>query len=82
MAHSKELADYVKQTFAEDRPYIIGPSAANVGKISDVYRNIFYIKHTKYAKLINIKNAMENFIKEKEWNADTVQFDFDPMSAY
>ena len=82
VAHSKELADYVKQTFAEDRPYVIGPSAANVGKISDVYRNIFYIKHTKYAKLIIIKNAMENFIKEKEWNADTVQFDFDPMSAY
>lgn len=82
VVHSKELADFVKQRFVQQRPLVIGPSTASVGKISDIYRNIFYIKHTNYDILISIKDAMEQLIKEKEWNADTVQFDFDPMSAY
>lgn len=80
--HAIELADMVKQHFGQQGALIIGPSAASVGKIQDIYRNIFYIKHRKYEVLVDIKDAMEHYIAVKEWNTDTVQFDFNPMSGY
>lgn len=81
-AHAQELADAIKSQFAPERPYVIGPAAASIGKINDVYRNIIYIKHRDYDTLVRIKDEMEALIAKKEWNADTVQFDFNPMSAY
>lgn len=81
-AHAQELVDEIKKRYQGERPLVIGPSSASVGKINDIYRYIFYIKHSNYDTLVRIKNCMEMLIKEKEWNADTVQFDFNPMSAY
>lgn len=79
---ARELADAVKAAFREERPYMIGPSSASIGKINDIYRNMIYIKHRDYEVLVRIKDMLETWLKEKEWNTDEVQFDFNPMSAY
>lgn len=81
-AHAKELADTIKKTFQQEKPLIIGPSVATVGKISDVYRYIFYVKHKNYEVLVDIKDSMEKLIAQREWNTESVQFDFNPMSVY
>ncbi len=82
MAHANELADAIKQHFAGERVSVIGPAAATIGKINDIYRNIIYVKHRNYEVLVQIKDELETFMAEREWNADTIQFDFNPMSAY
>lgn len=81
---AKELADRAKR-FCENferKPVIIGPAEAAIGKINDVYRYIFYIKHREYQELVDIKNVLEHFIKEAQWDTDSVQFDFNPMNSY
>lgn len=82
MEHARELADRVKSAFAQQKPKIIGPSAAAVGKINDVYRNVIYIKHREYQVLVDIKDELEHFINTAQWVKDSVQFDFNPMNNY
>ncbi len=82
VSHSMELADLVKKHFEGRRVQVIGPASAAIGKIQDIYRNIFYIKHRDYEVLVEAKDAMEAYIVRKEWNTDTVQFDFNPMNGY
>lgn len=82
VSHSMELADLVKRHFEGRRVQVIGPASAAIGKIQDIYRNIFYIKHRDYEVLVEAKDAMETYIAWKEWNTDTVQFDFNPMNGY
>lgn len=80
--HAGELADYTKKCFFEKKPAVIGPSHAGVGKINDVYRFVFYIKHRDYAVLVEIKDALERLINGRQWGSDSVQFDFNPMNSY
>lgn len=82
MAHANELADAIKRQFAKERLYVIGPASASIGKINDIYRSIIYVKHRDYNMLVRVKDKMEALIADREWNADTVHFDFNPMSAY
>ena len=44
VSHSMELADLVKKHFEGRRVQVIDPASAAIGKIQDIYRNIFYIK--------------------------------------
>lgn len=80
--HAKELSDRAVSRFAENRPTIIGPSAAAVGKINDVYRNVFYIKHREYQVLVDIKDNLEQFIEQAQWSRCSIQFDFNPINTY
>lgn len=82
MEHATELINEVRTLFSGQRIMVIGPSAASVSKINDVYRSVFYIKHNDYDTLVTIKDAMEQYIVNKQWNSDSVQFDFNPMSGY
>ena len=82
MARSRELADRAKHCCPDKRPVIIGPSEASIGRINDIYRNIFYIKHRDYQVLVDIKDDLEKFINTMQWESDSVQFDFDPMNNY
>ena len=65
---------------------MIGPAAASIGKIQDVYRFMVYIKHMDKRKLIEAKNAIEAFLEERQEKGktgkETVQFDFDPLRSY
>lgn len=79
---AQELVEHAKRQSGDSRPVIIGPTEALIGKISDVYRTVFYIKHREYQVLTGIKDALEQMIHAKQWNADSVQFDFDPMNHY
>lgn len=72
---------------AHNRLHIIGPAAASVGKISDIYRFILYVKGVEYDSLVAVKDMAEAFLEEREedkkfTHKETVQFDFDPMNAY
>lgn len=82
MAHANELVDVMKRQFMKERLSVIGPAAASIGKINDIYRSIIYVKHRDYAMLVKVKDEMEELIAQKGWNVDAVQFDFNPMSAY
>ena len=65
---------------------VIGPAPASVGKINDIYRFMLYVKHADYERLVEIKDSIELFLDKKaesrELKKETVQFDFNPMSAY
>ena len=76
------LAEQAKQQFGDQRLVLIGPTEACIGKINDIYRYIFYIKHREYQVLTAVKDALEQTIHTMKWNADSVQFDFDPMNNY
>ena len=78
----RKMADRAKNHFADNRPVMIGPSEASIGRINDVYRYIFYVKHRDYQVLVKIKDDLETFINTMQWSPDSVQFDFDPMSNY
>ena len=61
---------------------VIGPAEAAISKINDQYRHAFYVKHADYQVLVQIKDMLELFGKEKELKNQTVQYDFDPMNTY
>ena len=82
----KRLAGEVRKAFCESAEnmqgamQLMGPAPASIGKINDIYRFVFYIKCPEYDKLIQVKDLAES--KLSEWqSAETVQFDFDPMSV-
>lgn len=61
---------------------VIGPAEASIGKLSDIYRHIFYVRHCDYGVLVTVKDKLEHFRKERTYQKQTVQFDFDPMNTY
>lgn len=82
------LAGLVKQTpllsaAGKKRPEVVllGPSAATIGKINDIFRFVFYLKCAKYDKLVSIKDMLEEKIQGMQLKAELVQFDFDPMNT-
>ena len=66
--------------------HVIGPAAASVGKIQDIYRFMIYVKHKDGGRLVEVKNAVEAFLEKRqemgEAGKETVQFDFDPLRSY
>ena len=82
-ALGKEMTDLVKREMADiDGLRVIGPAEAAIGKISDLYRHTFYIRHGEYKILVEAKDRLENFCRERELKGQTVQFDFDPMNTF
>lgn len=62
---------------------VIGPATPYVGKVSDVYRKILYLKCPKYGMLIKAKNYMERYIQANSgFQTIRVQFDFNPMNIF
>ncbi|WP_242861271.1 replication restart helicase PriA [Acetivibrio ethanolgignens] len=71
-----------KQLLTEQVAFI-GPAAATVGKVNDIYRQVLYIKSVDYNILKEIKNFMEGYLScTEEFKRINVQFDFDPMFHY
>lgn len=62
--------------------HVIGPAEATIGKINDLYRHVFYVRHADYQALVEVKDRLERFCKEQEIKNQTVQYDFDPMNTY
>ena len=61
---------------------VIGPAEAAISKMNDLYRHVFYVKHADYQMLVEVKDVLELFCREKELKNQTVQYDFDPMNTY
>lgn len=77
-----ELADAARARLSSRKLSVIGPSQAAVGRINDIYRIVFYIKHSEYGALVEIKDMLENIIACKGWGKESVQLDFNPMNTY
>ncbi len=64
----------------------IGPAAAAISKINDIYRMAVYVKMDDYEGLIAYKDMLEKYIKDQEAAGRlkniTVQFDFDPVNGF
>lgn len=61
----------------------VGPAAATVGKVNDIYRQVLYVKAVHYEILKEIKDFMEGYIScSEEFKRLSVQFDFDPVTSY
>ncbi len=76
----QELAGLIKA--AECPVRVIGPSAAAVSRIKDIYRYVLYIKHQEYEELVKVKDLIEEAMNSRESKRESIQFDFDPMDNY
>ena len=61
---------------------VIGPAPAFIGKMNDIYRQVFYVKCKEYKALIRMKDMLESFLSEQAPRDESVQFDFDPMHLF
>lgn len=61
---------------------VMGPAPATVKKINDIYRYMIYLKHPEYQVLMEIKDEIEQYVESLDLKKETIQFDFNPMSAY
>ena len=62
---------------------LIGPTDASISKINDIYRKVIYLKTGNYDKLIELKDATEQFTQMQPVCKDiNIQFDFNPMSGF
>jgi primosomal protein N' (replication factor Y) len=62
---------------------IIGPAPAGISRINDIYRQVIYIKHSEYDKLMAVKNFLDGYFNFSEQFAGcSLQFDFNPVSSY
>lgn len=61
---------------------VIGPTEATIGRINDLFRQVFYIRSEHYDVLVQMKDELEELIRNAESKDLTVQFDFDPMTTY
>ena len=65
------------------RVYLVGPADAAVAKVNDVYKKVIYLRAAEYDKLVQIKDCVENYIKDNtSFKNTTVQFDFNPMNGF
>ena len=82
---AENLAAKVKQEMTgkqkESPMQIIGPAPAGIGKVNDIYRFVFYIKHKDYQRLIGIKDRLEEIYSAMDVRQINIQFDFDPINT-
>ncbi len=61
---------------------LIGPADATVKKISDVYRQVLYLKAQDMQKLKTVKDLTEQYLEEHPDAKIRVTFDLDPLHGY
>lgn len=68
---------FIPKAYAGPELGIIGPAAASVGKVKDIYRKVIYLKHEDYACLVLIKDKLEKYIEiNSGFRKIYIQFDF------
>ncbi len=83
---AERMADVVKSMTEsllaeEEKVLVIGPAPAAIGRINDIFRFVFYVKHEKYDTLVKVKDLLEEKIQIWQTKTESVQFDFDPMNT-
>ena len=73
-------ADTVRKITGEkyDEIRLIGPAKAQIYKINDIFTKIVYYKCKDYEKLIQLKDVIEQYVRDNEeyFRNCQVQFDF------
>ncbi|MCR5282902.1 MAG: primosomal protein N' [Lachnospiraceae bacterium] len=66
------------------RPQVLGPAPASIGKIKDRYRQVVYVKSPDMQVLIRAKDLLEMKVEKVKKAAEgfSLLFDFDPISGY
>lgn len=77
----QERKDAAQTGGESDRMQIIGPAAASIGRINDIFRFVFYVKSAKYDTLVKVKDVLEERIQGEQLRTEVVQFDFDPVNT-
>ena len=77
----QERKDAAQTGGERDRMQIIGPAAASIGRINDIFRFVFYVKSAKYGTLVKVKDVLEEKIQGEQLRTELVQFDFDPVNT-
>lgn len=77
----QERKDAAQTGGESDRMQIIGPAAASIGRINDIFRFVFYVKSAKYDTLVKVKDVLEEKIQGEQLRTEVVQFDFDPVNT-
>ncbi|MBO6015040.1 MAG: primosomal protein N' [Lachnospiraceae bacterium] len=82
-----ELAGRIRETALRERGkrlLVIGPAKAAIGKINDTYRRLIYVKNEEYDNLVEIKDAVEDYVRrnDKRFASVLTYFDFDPINGY
>lgn len=78
------LTDVVKSNmdFLQNRKVqVLGPAPANISRINDIYRYVFYLKHSEYDTLVDVKDVLEDTLRQWQPRQISIQFDFDPMNV-
>lgn len=85
MAFATKIRTLMEQRKLEGSVFI-GPAAASIGRINDIYRMAVYVKMSDYQGLIYYKDLMEKYIRSLEDQGKlryiSVQFDFDPVNGF
>ncbi len=62
---------------------VIGPAPASISKVNDIFRQVIYLKHKDYDRLVEIKDYLEGYFNfSEQFVKSNLQFDFNPMSGY
>ena len=65
---------------------VIGPAEPALAKVKDLYRKVLYIKHRDYQVLVDVKNCVEEWLRDDETreinSGINVFYDFNPMNMY
>lgn len=61
---------------------IVGPASATIGRISDIYRFVIYVKNSDVSKIIDAKDGIEDFCEKNPDKNIRVTFDLDPVNGY
>lgn len=77
----RDMAKWLREREDADGYVILGPSPAAIGKVNDIFRQVLYIKSSRYETLIRCKDFLEERIKALALREESVQFDFDPMNS-
>lgn len=78
------LTDVVKSNMdfsQKKKVQVLGPAPANISRINDIYRYVFYLKHSEYDTLVEVKDVLEETLRQWQPRQSSIQFDFDPMNV-
>ena len=77
----EKIRDFIGSN--RDNIEVIGPADCNIGKISDMYREVIYIKSKDVDILIRLKDNIDIFKEaNEEFVKVNIQFDMNPIVSY
>ena len=57
------LKKFLQDRYPSQKLAVIGPAAAPVGRINDVYHQVMYLKHASHDALVRIREVLEKYIE-------------------